>query len=424
MSSRSIEVLPAGTAPVTSADIILEWPSRRSEITDVQTSLLWNLEQFSRGSSNARDLVRVVATAFLADSRVSKPDVSLHRDLPIIAHVENASLWTPELRSSVADLLHWLTGDAWTVEVAQSEALPTSAPQSMLSVSRVQLLSGGLDSLCGAVVGLRDGTPLAFLGMRDSNNAVRHAQDTIAPALGPDATYFREELFLTRSATRKNHGPRSRSLLYMALGVLMAEGLGASELWVPENGFTSINPPLSAARGGTLTTRSTHPRTFELVRLLMRNLGVSVAVTNPFEDRTKGELVALAGADLISTRWLNATSNSYSCGVGNTQLHGGNPNHNCGLCVACIVRRASFIGGNIKDPTRYSNIELVGSKRAELEAVRAKDIFAVRTASSNGLDENEVLSSAVWPTGTDFDAVLDVVDRGLEELRGVQLPTP
>lgn len=424
MSSRSIEVLPAGSALVASADVTFEWPSRQSDVTDVQTSLLWNLEEYSRASSNARDLVRIVAAAFLADSRVSKPEVSLHRDLRIIAHVENAAPWTADLRSSVANLLHWLTGDAWSVEVTQSDAPPTSAPQSVLSASRVQLLSGGLDSLCGAVVGLRDGVPLAFLGMRDSNNAVRHAQDMIASALSSDATYFREELFLARSAIRKNHGPRSRSLLYMALGVLVAEELGASELWVPENGFTSINPPLSAARGGTLTTRSTHPRTFELVRALVRSLGIRVAVTNPFEGRTKGELVALAGTDLISARWLDATRDSYSCGVGNTQLHGGNPNHNCGLCVACIVRRASFIGGNIKDPTRYANFELVGSKRAELEAVRAKDVIAVRNAVSNGLDEDGVLSSAVWPAGTDFDAVLNVVDRGLKELRGVRLPTP
>lgn len=423
MSSRSIEVLPAGSVPVAGADVTLEWPSKQSDITDVQTSLLWNLEEFARAGSSARDLVRVVATAFLADSRVSKPDVSLHRDLTIIAHVEDAAPWTPDLRSSVANLLHWLTGDAWAVEVAQSDAPPTSAPDSVLSVSRVQLLSGGLDSLCGAVVGLRDGVPLAFLGMRDSNNAVRHAQDTIAPALGAEATYYRKELFLARSASRKNHGPRSRSFLYMSLGVLAAEGLSASELWVPENGFTSINPPLSAARGGTLTTRSTHPHTFELVQTLVNNLGISVAVTNPFEDRTKGELVALAGADLVSSRWLDATRDSYSCGVGNTQLYGGNPNHNCGLCVACIVRRASFIGGRISDPTSYASIELVGSNRIGLESARAKDMIAVRNAVSIGLNEDEILSSGVWPAGTDFDAVLELVNRGIEELRGVRLPS-
>lgn len=422
--ARSIEVLPAGTSPVASAEVTLEWPVRVGDDTDVQTSIFWNFESFSGASSVARDLVRVVGAAFLADSRFSKPEVSLHRDISLFAHVENPTTWTPKIRTAVADLLHWLTGDSWSIEVSQSAASPISAPQSTLRIDRVQLLSGGLDSLCGAVVGLRDGTPVAFLGMRDSNNAVRHAQDTIAPALGSDATYFREELFLARSVIRKNHGPRSRSLFYMALGVLVGEGFGASEVWVPENGFTSINPPLSAARGGTLTTRSTHPHTFELVNSLVKSLGLRVVVSNPFAALTKGELVALAGNDLVSQRWLSATRDSYSCGVGNTQLHGGNPNHNCGLCVACIVRRGSFIGGKVKDPTAYACLELVGSKRADLEAVRAKDVIAVRRATTTALDEDEVLSSAVWPVGTDFEAVLNLVDRGLKELRGVRLPSP
>ena len=422
--ARSLEVLPSGAAAAADAEVTLEWPVRAGQETDVQTSVFWNFEQFSGASSVARDLVRVVGSAFLADSRFSKPEVSLHRDIDLFAHVENPDVWTSNIRSAVADLLHWLTGDSWSIEVSQSTASAISEPQSTLRIDRVQLLSGGLDSLCGAVVGLRDGVPVAFLGMRDSNNAVRHAQDTIAPALGSDATYFREELFLARSATRKNHGPRSRSLLYMSLGVLAGDSFGASEVWVPENGFTSINPPLSAARGGTLTTRSTHPHTFELVNRLVESLGLQVVVSNPFSALTKGELVALAGNDLVSQRWLAATRNSYSCGVGNTQLHGGNPNHNCGLCVACIVRRASFIEGNVSDPTPYAWMELEGTKRAQLEAVRSKDVIAVRGAVAAGLDEDEVLSSAVWPVDTDFQAVLNLVDRGLKELRGVRLPTP
>ncbi|CAN5285050.1 hypothetical protein BH11ACT5_BH11ACT5_10180 [soil metagenome] len=423
MTVRSVEVLPTGTAAVTSSGVKLEWPVRQGEGSGVQTSLFWNLEQFSGASTIARDLVRIAGAAFLADSRLSKPEVSLHRDIALVAHVENPTVWSPQIRTRVADLLHWLTGDSWSIDVSQSNAIPSSAPQSTLRVDRVQLLSGGLDSLCGAVVGLRDGASIGFLGMRDSNNAVRHAQDTIAPALGNDATYFREELFLARSAIRKNHGPRSRSLLYMVIGVLAAGSFGASDVWVPENGFTSINPPLSAARGGTLTTRSTHPYTFELINTLIASLGLGVTVSNPFGGLTKGELVALAGNELVSERWLGATRESYSCGVGNTQLHGGNPNHNCGLCVACIVRRASFIGGKVKDPTPYASLELTGSSRAELESARAKDVVAVKRAASQGLDEDEVLSSAVWPVGTDFDAVLDLVDRGLKELRGVRLPT-
>jgi hypothetical protein len=299
-----------------------------------------------------------------------------------------------------------------------------SATDDILTVDRVQLLSGGLDSLCGAVVGLRDQAEIAFVGLRDSNNTVRRAQDKLAAAIGADASYFREEFLLREASARKNHGPRSRSLFYMAFGVLVATSLSARELWVPENGFTSINPALSPARGGTLTTRSTHPRTFHMVRQLLGDLGIGVVVTNPFEWRTKGELVASAGSDLIGPRWLDATSASYSCGLGNTQLHGGNPNHNCGLCVACVVRRASFIAGGVDDPTDYAVDSLSGAKRSELISRRSKDLIALAAATTAGLSDEDILSGGMWPLGIDFDAVIDVVHRGLKELGGVRLPRP
>jgi hypothetical protein len=210
----------------------------------------------------------------------------------------------------------------------------------------------------------------------------------------------------------------------MALGVLYAANDGASEMWVPENGFTSINPPLDAGRGGTLTTRSTHPETFRRVNALLLAVGITVGVSNPHSNLTKGELVRLAGKDLVNATWQTATAATYSCGRGNTQIFGANPNHNCGLCVACVVRRGSFIAGGVKDPTPYACNELSGAKLNEFVQARASDLFSLRDAADDGVDESAILAIGGWPLGTDFHEVFSLVQRGLAELSAVPLPAP
>jgi 7-cyano-7-deazaguanine synthase in queuosine biosynthesis len=348
----------------------------------------------------------------------------LHRELEVTVHVEDPSNWTVLALDQLADLAHWLTGDHWSIRLVSSSISILAAQVQRYPVDRVQLLSGGLDSLCGAIIGIRDGVAIEFVGARDYSNAVGHAQNKIAEALDSIAAYRLERLLLSDGHRRKNHGPRSRALLFVALAVLYAANDGASEVWVPENGFTSINPPLDVGRGGTLTTRSTHPETFRRFNSLLREIGVDVAVVNPYSRITKGELVALAGEELLSDKWIAATSASYSCGRGNTQIFKADPNHNCGLCVACVVRRGSFIGGAIRDPTTYACDELSGSQLDRLVQARSADLFSIRDAVEGGIEDDAVLSSTIWPLGTDFDEVLSLVQRGLAELRAVALPTP
>jgi hypothetical protein len=208
----------------------------------------------------------------------------------------------------------------------------------------------------------------------------------------------------------------------MAMAVAVASGHNAIRILVPENGFTSINPPLEPSRGGPLTTRSTHPWTFYTLQLLLDALPLDgITVSNPYAAVTKGDLVA-AALRPNSTDDLNLAAATLSCAKPNAgRLPGGNANLNCGLCIACLVRRGAIAAAQRPDNTVYLVNTLTGATRERLLRLRRHDIAAWTYATSAGFDEYRVIASGLWPPHTDFDAILALCDRGLEELARVTI---
>lgn len=218
----------------------------------------------------------------------------------------------------------------------------------------------------------------------------------------------------------RHRTPRTRSLLFMTMAVAAASGKGATRVLVPENGFTSINPPLEPSRAGVMTTRSTHPWTFYALAELLATLGLTgITVENPHHDFTKGQLLrhAMPAATAADQALAAAT---VSCAKPNPgRLPGGNRNTQCGVCIACLVRRAAFIAAGLPDLIEYAVQTWAKAPAEAVRWYRRHDIAAWRSATENGIARHRVLGSAVWPPDTDFDGVLDLVDRGLEELAHV-----
>jgi 7-cyano-7-deazaguanine synthase in queuosine biosynthesis len=419
MTVTSIELLPAGANATDASASACEWPLEGGKSSTLRTSLSWDLAELGAASPVSKDLLRIVTAAHVADRRRRPPASTLVRNLRITVHVEQPSTWTTTILESVADLLNWLTGDDWAVRCVQAAPTPVRAdalPLPIDGADDICLLSGGLDSYCGALIRhTQPGTPL-FLGHKDTATAVRHAQDVLTTqlaALRPARVYMQHRLHPT---TRMNGTPKSRSLLFMALAIVAADGLNATRVLVPENGFTSINPPLEPSRAGVMTTRSTHPWTFhELARILQRvGLG-NITVLNPHASQTKGELVRQALS--ASPTALAAAAHTVSCAKINAgRPTGGNPNLQCGACIACQVRRSAFAAANLTDPTSYA---ITGGNQVLASATRRfrrHDIAAVRASTAGGIAEHRILGNGLWPDYTDFDAVLDLCHRGLQEL--------
>jgi 7-cyano-7-deazaguanine synthase in queuosine biosynthesis len=404
----------------------LWWPLKGQE-SEIRTGLDWELTTYGDVSDAAADLLHIASAAYLADLRTGRP-TTFSRQLAITVHVHNPKMWTGPAGETVTDLLAWVSGDEWTLRAVAIGKHAETPDQALApphqSPTDTMLLSGGLDSFCGAVDHLATARDRVHIGHLDSATSVKHAQRTVNTWLTqqvPEFTWIRDEL---RPRPKKQENTtRTRSLLFMAMAIAAADGTNATRVIVPENGSTSLNVPLVASRGGALSTKSTHPWTFHLINQILEHAGVPVEVTNPYLHMTKGELLnrtlthAPAG-------FLDVTKHTLSCAKSDSgrvkKALGGDPNINCGLCYACLVRRGSYAGAGVADPTDY----LVNrfKKKSTLNAFhkrRHDDLWALELAEKRTLTEDDLIASASWPPGYDLTAALDLVNRGRQELFSV-----
>src|SRR5690606_10145225 len=85
---------------------------------------------------------------------------------------------------------------------------------------------------------------------------------------------------------------RSRSLLFIALGISVAAHLGdGTPLLIPENGTIALNVPLTPARRGSCSTRTAHPHYLALLQKWLGSIGLNHPLKNPLAEKTKGEAV-------------------------------------------------------------------------------------------------------------------------------------
>ncbi|MFJ8637216.1 hypothetical protein [Streptomyces sp. NPDC093568] len=422
--TTAIEVLPHDAQQHNPAATPLRWARTRADgpTADVTGTLGWDLDLIGPAPLAAADLARIAASAYLADRTVRRP-LTFVRTIELTAHTANPDPWNSTCGQLVEELLHWLTGDVWLLRAVP--ATPTNRTLTPLApADDVMLLSGGLDSLCGAVDYLTDGTERIHLSHHDGSTAVRGAQIKASSWLQDQAAHPLRHLSIKICQTGPSPEPssRSRSLLFAALAAALAASASSLQVTVPENGFTSINPPLTAARGGALSTRSTHPGTFRRLNALLAAADISVQITNPYLHCTKGELLARAH-ERTGDALLAAAADTLSCGkLDGARYPGGDANLNCGLCVACLVRRGSFTTGPYHDPTVYLVDHLQGAAHQRLLTNRRRDVRDVQQAILNGIDDTDILAVGDLPPETDFDAVVDLCQRGLQELSRVPLP--
>ncbi|WP_047519051.1 hypothetical protein [Microbacterium sp. ZOR0019] len=376
------------------------------------------------------DLVRIALGVLAADRSILRARGGSDwnaRDLDLTIDVATPEVWNARA-GELSTLIGFLTGDHWTFAFAQAPAaaFPPLAVEGQPH-GRTVLLSGGADSAVGAMLSALE------LGADSSQALVSHFSFTaLSPVqrdlvtaidgLVPGQTQVHHQFHLNRGSRRldgtqfrSETSTRSRSFLFLALGLAVAER-AQSTLWIPENGFASLNPPLGPDRRGSLSTHTTHPRFLRDLSALVTAVGGHGALENPFETITKGEMfrrVATAvGTDAAST-YLSATN---SCSHTDGRYSGAPAGAACGVCFGCLVRRSAFVASGITDATNY----LVDDTTGRFDGfVSGKSIVEpVRDFVDRGVRPRDVMAMSL-PASYRAQDALALCAAGVDELQGV-----
>ena len=301
----SFQVRTSAAQPDAGADVLLDWfgDNKASSTVQYRGDLLKGL----RPSSVAQDLLRLGGAVFCADKVAKRADTSdgWTRELELVVPVSDVRLWeaaSQQLRQA----LDFLSGDRWRVSFVQNSE-PAEPAERIAAPAVVSLFSGGLDSLSGVIDLLEGGHDLVLVGHHDSSltdNRQRDLFGELQAHYGAGRVALRRLLLRPAAASASQarslpvqdegeNTTRSRSFLFFAAGIAVADGIGARlPLYVPENGFIGINVPLTASRAGSLSTRTTHPLYMHRIAAFLAQLRLDHAVENPYRLLTKGEALA------------------------------------------------------------------------------------------------------------------------------------
>ncbi len=400
---------------------------RSNEPSSMETSLGPRLEGLGPVPALHVDFVRLAALVFFADRTVLRRRDWV-RDLELDVAVSDPDAWTPH-GERLADALNTLTGDFWTLTFSSRREPRLGEVAEPHEAERVVLFSGGADSAAGAATALGDDGTTVLVSHADWQN-VRGQQNRVLAELAtifgdqPANVYWR----LRRKDVQVGSGAsfddepsrRSRSMVFVALGLAVA-ALSGAHVWIPENGFTALNPALSGERRGANTTRTAHPGMLDELGEVLGAVGLHVDMHNPFEEMTKGEVFQQAKRQLgddAAQSLLNATN---SCAKPGREA-GFAPDDHCGVCLGCLVRRAAFLASGISDMTVYKERAMSARRRAKwLSASRRETYEALRYRIEIGYDIDDILDLGL-PDRWEPEDALAIAARGLQELAAVQVP--
>lgn len=399
------------------------------------SSFLTNLDpwltQLGPVRSQNLDMVRIAVAALAADRSVLRAGGGSNwneRHLELHLPVSAPDAWG-SVAPQLEQVLGFLSGDKWSLTFSQQEPGPRAAPAPETAPRRVVLLSGGADSAIGA---LRSRTLLAdgehhVLLSHFSNTMLPQVQRHVASEalrLVPSGSQEHLIFRVARRRLRADGKPypsepstRSRSLLFLALGLAVAS-LHRVPLWIPENGFASINPPLGSERLGSLSTRTTHPAFLEGLSAVLTSVGAHAEIENPFALLSKGEMFQSVKNLVGSTQASGFLSATHSCGLTGQTTHGFSPIRQCGVCFGCVLRRSSFTSSEIQDRTDYIAPSEIPAVQRWLKKKSVEQ--PVRNLIQRGIGNRDLIALNL-PDAYPLRDARELCARGIQDLRSLYL---
>lgn len=269
-----------------------------------------------------------------------------------------------------------------------------------------------MDSLVGAIDSVVAGGRPVLVSQVAQGDKERQRQ--FAAAVGSDLSHLQLSHAI-KPPGKAERSQRARSMVFLAYGALAASVLPLHrrgkvvELLIPENGFISLNIPLTPLRLGSLSTRTAHPFFIQQVQSILDASGFHVQLINPYQFKTKGEMLAECADQRLLRRLV---FQSTSCGRFARFSY-----KHCGRCVPCLVRRAAFLHWGVADETDYQfeDLSIADSQHRGFDDVRSATFASIQVAR---------LGVEAWAGSAlnhvhlgDTAPYADLAARGIAELR-------
>lgn len=329
----------------------------------------------------------------------------------------------------VEEMLSFLTGDKWKIYFRERESTEIEnkakkkwekVTEKNMNISKICMFSGGLDSCIGALNLLcdkSDASDIVFVSHYGGGKGTIEYQEMLKEAFANrfniDENYFVQNYaaIVTKKEQKKEDTTRSRSFMFFSHAIAYASAMGKEiELIIPENGLISLNIPLAYTRTGTSSTRTTHPHYMKMLQELITELGLHVKINNPFQFKTKGEMILECKDREFLQEVLDKTM---SCSHPDIGRHKGmKKTMHCGYCLPCTIRRAAIQKGGLQDTSIYFD-----SKYNKLSI--ARQTYRTYKCAFNSFDENTAFLriQESGPIEEDIEQFADLYVRGMKEMR-------
>lgn len=387
---------------------------RRANVGYFGSTLIRDVQRAGlRPSEQVWDFNTIALSVAAADNSLTRKDSAdgWTRQIDLIVHLCNPHVWEPA-KQDIEKTLRFLTGDFWYLHFKDDGINPPRARrQKRFDCDCVSLLSGGIDSLVGSIDLVADNHKPIFVSQVVRGDA--KTQRAYAERIRPASPHFQWSHKIHPPQGESEGSTRGRSIVFFAFAALAASAIRVqpgyqANIYVPENGFISLNVPLNSGRMGSYSTKTTHPVYLKGIQNIWNEVGINMNFIVPYQFKTKGEvLTECKNQQLLKTLIFQ----SVSCGKYRVYKM-----QHCGRCFPCLVRKAAFhrwgevdetLGGYHSDQLERIN----HGNPDDIGAVASACLVAEQSGIQRLLSGN--LSFADNHNRKDFEGVFS---RGLKEL--------
>ncbi|WP_291102088.1 MULTISPECIES: Qat anti-phage system QueC-like protein QatC [unclassified Flavobacterium] len=338
--------------------------------------------------------------------------------------VYNSQKWN-SVKEELENTLSFLSGDKWVLNFRNClEPFPNFLT-SAFSPKKVCLFSGGMDSFIGISDLINKNDSLATVSHHKGGNSGELSlqkeitnlfiENNKNKNILPYNFYVqgKKNEILTGEKTQ-----RARSILFLSLASLVANTSSkTASIVIPENGLISLNLPLTPARGGSHSTKTTHPKFISSLNTIFKKVGIQNMIENPYRFLTKGEMLAKVNSNKFVLE--NITSTLSCSKPGYYQQWTGKSDKSvkkqCGHCVPCIIRRASLYSNGLDNADDY--VKNVFNSNEKYDDYNAFNIAIGRYSNLEKIKLAFLKSGYMNISENEIKKYIKMYNRGLKEVR-------